>query len=224
MSRFRVVSLLVAPLLTLAAQVYAQKTTVKDSTFVPAPSAVEVHPVPVSGLAIDLSAAKLQSDFGSGVSLLTFTAMNNTGARVENLRFAAYFVQDNSIIGGQQWCAHEALNSGQKKSYSFPVAHAFTRPTTVLVSVRHAQDPTRAVDMPGSSLREALESLGTIPTDLTPQVSSPVSQPSSANPNVLCDPSFCTTCKSDALQVCGSKGVHQYSCSIQTCTCSFTCN
>jgi len=36
-------------------------------------------------------------------------------------------------------------------------------------------------------------------------------------------PGFCTQCRSDSIFVCGSGCVASYSCSLSTCTCSFSC-
>lgn len=187
-------------------------------TFIAVPQ-VHLRVLPVSGVGLEFSKASFETDYGRGVSLVSFTVTNTSGKRVTNVHFALYVLDRfNGIARAQLWCAADKLQPGQVRQYSTDVPAAFSSDTNVLLTLRHVTIGGEQFDVPGRLVKRALE-LKSLDESLSPELSAWTGP---ADPDYFCDPSFCQTCRLDAQEDCPN-GIKSFSCSISKCECVYTC-
>lgn len=202
--------------MTLGAQ-----TNKEESTFVRADS-VNVRSAQLENVPVEIRDGVLESDYGINSSRLTFSVANKSTQPLEQVKVGAFFVQNDIIVGGQISCAKAPLKANETRKFSVPVAGTFSEPTTVILIVQHAATATKLFNVSGKSIRKTLETSGASLRFAAEE--SKFHKNLAVAPDYLCDPTFCSECKDMAVEVCGSRGVSQFTCGLSNCTCSFTCS
>lgn len=202
--------------MTLGAQ-----TNKEESTFVRADS-VSVRSAHLENVPVEIRNGVLESDYGINSSRLTFLVANKSIQPLEQVKVGAFFVQNDLIVGGQISCAKATLKASETRNFSVPVTGTFREPTTVILIVQHAATATKLFNVPGKSIRKTLETSGASLRVAAEE--SELHKNLAVIPDYLCNPTFCSECKDMAVEICGSRGVSQFSCGLSTCTCSFTCS
>ncbi len=204
--------------------------TAQSSQRYSVPVGVTVQSASVQGVQVSISNVNLQSDYGRNVSQLNFQVTNESQTSFPVLRFAAlYFSSDGNALGADVFPG-SGLDPGGTQTISLPIARTFMVGERVIVTLAQASTPSSFISVSGRNIQLAA-SLNHTPIIVQGEVT-PGALPSCANrnlalpgaagPEYLCDPSFCAYCISLARETC-TQGVKTYNCTIQTCSCSFTC-
>jgi hypothetical protein len=164
----------------------------------------------------------------AGASMFKDTALDlyqvkfrvkNASDSLDRMRLLLISVTGDGVVkSGETICQATSLGAGRDRTYAVPVASKFDSvgDHAVLAFLRLRQAHDQEWTLAPRKILDAMAANQTI-TD-------GASLDGALGPNILCDPSFCSDCKQTALDVCGSRGVHSFQCSINNCSCNFTCN
>lgn len=189
-----------------------QDTSSRVEQFLPNKE-VGVTIVNAVGMPVTLSSADVQTDFGRGLSRLSYLLST---AEKELKTVSIYVIirsADGEIRGGEAWtsgaeCEHRPLQIADKRSQI--LRHELVPGDTLLLTVRETvtEKGRYRFDWKGG---------------LEQQFNPVVVQTAAVSPNYLCGDDYCDWCVLQTTGVCGRRGVKSFSCSVGTCTCGFTC-
>jgi len=184
------------------------------------------------GMPVTVLKANVFTDFGRGISKVSFDlkGFDNTTRAVHV--FALIFSPTGEIKGGESWPIGSSSCSVTAKAaepsaiavshHSQVLQHQLEPNAQLLLTVSKTvtdgtiyEVPLKEIPDPSASLTVRIRPPGELS-------SRPTGSPLTA-PNLLCGPDFCPYCADTAVSVCGDRGVKSFFCSISTCTCSFTC-
>jgi hypothetical protein len=173
----------------------------------------------IKNLGLDLANGTFKTDYGRGMSVVSFDAKNNSGSIVTNLRFALHIVNEfNNVTGGQSWCSSESIPAGETRHFSTYLPQAFNTETSLVVNVLKASSGNLIFDVPARLLKKTIETQQ-FGVAITAEQTTVADED---GPNLLCDPTWCQFCRINPAEDCPN-GIKTFSCSISTCTCSYTC-
>jgi hypothetical protein len=179
----------------------------------------------------DPAAAHMTSVSVSGTTL-GYTLLNTSTTRLE--RFSAFlfvYSPEGAAKRGMSWCGGTSVSPGAHLEFvkELPfLVNPGDRVVVMLTSVtiggkRWAAEPGAASNAAKLQVSGQTEYLPLKAQAETPPLGDTAAGLGGATPLSNCEPGFCTQCKQDAVATCGPGNVKNYSCSLSTCTCSFTC-
>ena len=180
---------------------------------------IRVKVVNTLSMHANIRQAFMQADRGRNIYNVKFRVKNTAKTSLTSSRLLVMSVTgDGSVKGGEVLCQTKVPAPGKELGYSVPLAGKFEGAgdyavLAVLQTRRHGEQ--EAV-----SPRDVLDAIA-----FQREVIETSSIKGSVGPDVGgCDNTFCQECRQIAFDACGSRGIHQLSCSIKDCSCSFTCN
>lgn len=179
---------------------------------------IQIKVVNTSNMDVNIRQASMQADRGRNIYNAKFRIKNTEKTSLTSVRLLLVSVTaGGSAKSGEVLCQTSVPAPGKELEYSVPLAGKFESAgdyavLSVLQTRRHGGQirvsPRDILDAIAFQ-REVIEASS---------IADPVS------PDLGCESGFCSECRQIAFDVCGGRGIHQFSCSIKDCTCSFTCN
>jgi hypothetical protein len=196
---------------------------VASSLEVPVISAQGVQALSQPELPVQLIDVALHSNIVTRTATLEYTVQNRGPHSINRVRLLVFVLDISQRVRAfERTCQELLLAPNQEQTLSLRLSNLLYRPPTipgqVVVAVEGAQGPAGGwkVGLTSGEFLSAIRSgaaMAGAKLIATPQTNA-------------CDADYCKTCKNDAIELCGSRGVESYSCTVgqQSCGCTFECS
>lgn len=190
---------------------------------VPAISAQGVQALSQPELPVQLSRPVLHADPVTRTATLQYTLQNRGPHSINRVRLLVFVLDISKRVRAfERTCQEVLLAPDEKQTLSLQLSNLLYRrpatPNQVVVAVEGAEGPAGGwkVGLTSGDFFSAIRS-GAAMTG-----AKLIATPDTG----ACETDFCKTCKNDAIQLCGSRGVKSFSCTrgVESCVCSFECN
>lgn len=180
---------------------------------------IPVKIVAAPGTSIELTRAAIQAERGRNLFGARFTIKDRGIDRLVNVRLLLVSVGPDGVVkSGEVICERDLPSPGKEREYTVPLASKFdfSGDYAVVSILQTRRAGGQQENISPTLIMEAVQFHREV-------IASP-SVNESLSPNADCGSNFCGECRQIAFDVCARQGIHQFSCSIKDCSCSFTCN